>query len=273
MKKILKIILPFVLFTGCQKEVSWPIQDQNLNLVIVDGILTDENKIQSVKIYYSVNQLNDTVRPVTSAIVMISNEDSAWNLTEQKGKPGTYVTPHTFPALIGKNYTLHVFKDDKLYTAKASMEPGKEFRELQYSKNDDGDLYHLEWVADAFNTDQPAMWEILIDWSKVPGYEHVDSSLCLARLKYYTLPTLDISEIFAPEMESVSFPAGTLITEKRYSLTPEHAQFLRAMLLETNWQGGLFDSAPANGITNLGGGAFGFFGVCAVTTVYITVTP
>ncbi|MEI6456232.1 MAG: DUF4249 family protein [bacterium] len=273
MKKILIIFLPFVLFTGCQKEVNWPVPDSNLDLVIVDGILTDENKVQSVKIYYSVNQQNDTVRPVTSANVLISNEDSAWTLIEQPGKPGNYLAGHSFPALPGKNYTLHVFKDDKLYTAKASLVAGIEFEELKYTKNDSDDLYHLEWVADAFNADQPAMWEVLIDWSDVSGYENTDSLLCRARLKFYTLPTLDVSEIFAPEMESISFPAGTRITEKRYSLTEEHAAFLRAMLLETNWQGGLFGSAPANVITNLGGGAFGFFGVCSVNTLYITVTP
>ena len=273
MKKLLYILLCFTLFTGCQKETSWPIADSNLNLVIVDGIITDENKVQSLKVYYSVNQLNDTAVPVTSANVMISNEDSAWTLTEQPGEPGSYVTNHAFPALREKNYTLHVFKDDKLYTAKASMVPGKEFKPLQYVKNDGDGLFHLEWVAEAFDPEQPAMWEILIDWSKVPGYEKNDSALCTARLKYYTLPTLDVSEIFAPEMESIGFPAGTIITEKRYSLTEEHAEFLRAMLLETNWQGGLFGSAPANGITNMGGGAFGFFGVCGVTTVYINVTP
>jgi hypothetical protein len=273
MKKPLYIILCFTLFTACQKEVNWPIENSNLNLVIVDGIITDENKVQSVRLYYSVNQLNDTVRPVTSANVLISNEDSTWNLREQPGKPGNYLSGHAFAARPGKNYTLHVFKDDKFYTAKAPMAAGREFEELQYAGNDDNDLYHIEWVADAFNTDQPAMWEILLDWSEVPGYENTDSALCTARLKFYTLPTLDVSEIFAPEMESIFFPAGTKITEKRYSLTEAHAAFLRAMLLETSWQGGLFGSASANVITNLGGGAFGFFGVCAVNTLYITVTP
>jgi len=273
MKKILTVLFLFVSLISCQKATDWPVVAQNLNLVIVDGIVTDENKIQSVKITYSVNQLNEVAKPVTGAVVRISNEDSTWNLTEQPGNTGNYQTESAFPALLGKNYTLLIFKDGKVYSAKASMVPGIEFKELQYSKNDNDGLYHLDWVAEAFNADQPAMWEIMIDWSMVPGYENLDTSACRARLKYYTLPTLDVSEIFAPEMENISFPAGTKITERRYSLTPEHARFLRSLLLETNWQGGLFDSAPANGITNLSEGAFGFFGVCAVTSVFITVIP
>jgi len=273
MQKILTYLFMFVLLVSCQKQVSWPITDQNLNLVIVDGIITDENKIQSVKIYYSINQLNEVPVPVTSAIVSISNEDSTWTLAEESGNPGNYQTASAFPALLEKHYTLLIFKDEKVYSAKASIVPGTEFKELTYSKNDNDNLYHLDWVAEAFNADQPAMWEIIIDWSMVPGYEEIDPSSCRARLKYYTLPTLDVSEIFAPEMEKISFPAGTQITEQRYSLTTEHAQFLRTLLLETNWQGGLFDSAPSNGISNLSEGAFGFFGVCAVTSVFITVTP
>jgi hypothetical protein len=74
-------------------------------------------------------------------------------------------------------------------------------------------------------------------------------------------------------MQSVYFPAGTIISERRYSLTPEHAEFVREMLLETNWTGGLFTVAPANVITNMSDGAFGYFGACAVTELSVTVTP
>jgi hypothetical protein len=90
---------------------------------------------------------------------------------------------------------------------------------------------------------------------------------------FYTLPTLDVSEIFAPVMESISFPAGTIITERRYSLTPEHAEFLREMLLETSWTGGLFSVANSNVTTNLSEGAAGYFGACSVTSLSLTVTP
>jgi hypothetical protein len=87
------------------------------------------------------------------------------------------------------------------------------------------------------------------------------------------LPTLDVSQIFSPEMEKVSFPAGTIINERRYSLTPEHAEFFRELLLETNWTGGLFSLSNANVITNLTEGAIGYFGVCSVTSLSLTVTP
>ena len=107
----------------------------------------------------------------------------------------------------------------------------------------------------------------------VPGYEQADSASTHARMLFYTLPTLDVSEIFAPEMEQISFPAGTNITERRYSLTPQHAEFVRELMLETQWAGGYFNVAAANVTTNLSSGAKGFFGLCAVTSLSVIVTP
>jgi hypothetical protein len=82
---------------------------------------------------------------------------------------------------------------------------------------------------------------------------------------------LDVSEIFAPSVESISFPSGTKITESRYSITPEYAEFIREVLLETQWQGSLFNTTPANVTTNLSSGGAGFFAVCGVSSIYQTV--
>jgi hypothetical protein len=108
------------------------------------------------------------------------------------------------------------------------------------------------------------MYEILLDWANAPGFENSNADSCKAKLYYYTLPTLDVSEVFAPTLEAVSFPKGTILTERKYSLTDEHAAFIRALLLETTWSGGYFNTASANVPTNLSKGAVGFFGACGV---------
>ena len=109
------------------------------------------------------------------------------------------------------------------------------------------------------------MYEILLDWSAVPGFEQQNPDSCKAVLYYYTLPTIEVSQVLAPTLEKVTFPKGTLITERRYSLTDEHAAYFRALLLETTWSGGFFNTASANVPTNLSTGALGFFGACGVT--------
>jgi hypothetical protein len=86
------------------------------------------------------------------------------------------------------------------------------------------------------------MYEILLDWAVVAGYEHLEAHETRARLIYYTLPTLDVSQIFAPPAETVLFPSGTKITERRYSLAPNRGFLYGGSCLETSWQGGI--SAP-----------------------------
>ncbi len=261
------------LFHGCVKETPWTLKGDLPRKLIVEAIITDEVKPHGIKLTFPVSELNQQPKPAAGAGVLISNEDSTWQLIENPPNSGVYYTPGSFFARLQKNYTLLISLDGGVYTAKATMTGGSYFKELQYAKNEDNNLYYIDWVANAFSTEKAAMWELLIDWSMVPGYEQLDSLDNHARMLFYTLPTLDVSEVFAPMMKSIFFPAGTIITERRYSLTAEHAEFIREMLLETNWTGGLFTVAPANVVTNLSNGAFGFFGACAVTELSVTVTP
>ncbi|MEI7982506.1 MAG: hypothetical protein WCI71_12705 [Bacteroidota bacterium] len=273
MGKIFWITAILLIMLGCVKETSIAPKGPASLKVCVDAIITDEPGLQSVILTFPVTQLNALPVPVTGATVLISNEDSSWNLNEQPVGSGKYNSLSSFYARLQKNYTLLIGYGDRIYSAKAGMLPGTAFPELTYVKNDGNDLFHVDWVANAFSTENAAMWELLIDWSKVPGFAQLDSAATHARLLFYTLPTLDVSEVFAPQMEMISFPAGTKITERRYSITAEHAAFVREMLLETNWAGGLFNEAAANVTTNLSDGACGFFGVCAVTSLSVTVTP
>jgi len=271
MHRILLITGLIFLLQGCVKETVWNLQDGLPGNIVVEAIITDEVKSHRIMLSYPVSGLNQLPEPVTGAGVLISNEDSTWQLTEFPPGSGIYYTPAYFFSRLNKNYTLLISVDGRVYTAKTGMIAGSEFRELRYERKDQENLYFVDWVANAFSTEQAAMWELLIDWSVVPGYENLDSLDNHARLLFYTLPTLDVSEVFAPLMQEVCFPAGTIITERRYSLTPPHAEFIREMLLETNWTGGLFTVAPANVETNMSSGAFGYFGACAVTELSVIV--
>jgi hypothetical protein len=273
MKNVALFLLFTLLITSCVKEVPWSSPGPTPSIIVVDATLTDEAKIQRVSIMHPVSELNAQPSPVANADVLVSTEDSTWSFKESENNPGAYLSPPGFIALQGKNYTLFISTGGKIYTAKAQMVGGKTFKELQYVKNSEDDFFHIDWVASAFAAEDAAMWEVLLDWSKVEGYETADSLSTHARLLFYTLPTLDVSEIFAPEMETVVFPAGTIITENRYSLTPEHAEFARELLLETNWTGGFFNVASSSVTTNLSSGAKGYFGICSVTTLSLTVTP
>ncbi len=273
MKKRLLYIFIFLSFISCEKQVEWPLQSEHSNLIIVDGMITNEKKSHEIKITYPVTQLNETPKPVSGATVLISDEDSTYQLTEHPAGSGIYKTASYVIGRVGNHYTLLINLKGKIYSAKTTLPQGYVFNPLQYAKVGNNGLYHITWIANTYNAERFAMYEILLDWSNVPGYQNINPDSCKSRLLYYTLPTIDVSQVFAPVVEKQYFPEGTIITETRYSLTREHAEFIRALLSETNWQGGLFDSEHANIPTNLSDGAIGFFSACGVTKLSLTVTP
>lgn len=272
MKRVILYILILISISGCEKQSNWQIKSNTSKQIVVDGIITGGvSKIQTLTLTFPVSELNAAPVPVTGAIMQISDEDSVFQMTEQPAGSGIYSSTRPFQARAGKNYSLLIFYGDQVISAKSAMVPGSIFNFLVWIKDEDSGLFKISWVASSFSTEPPAMWEVLLDWSKVPGYQQTDSTKCKARLLFYTLSTLDVSEIFAPSVEKITFPAGTTIKETRYSLTPAYAEFIREMLLETQWQGGLFNSVPADVPTNLSAGGDGFFAVCGVYYIIQTV--
>jgi len=267
MKKIILITAVFLALVSCEKQTDWKLQSTRNSLLIVDGMITNEMKAHSIKLSFPVSQLNATPGVASGANVNISDGDSTHHLTEQPQGSGIYYTSSDFVGHVGRYYTLLINYKNNIYTAKTTMMPGYFFPLLQYAQNKNNNLYHITSVANAYNAQRYAMYEILLDWSNVAGYQTSNPDSCKARLLYYTLPTVDVSEVFSPEIEKISFPFGTKITERRYSMTLEYAQFIRALLSETNWQGGLFDSAHSNLPTNISTGGAGFFAACAVTSI------
>ena len=87
----------------------------------------------------------------------------------------------------------------------------------------------------------------------------------------YDIKNIDVQEIYAPEKEVFTFPAGSQIVRKRHSLSEQHVAYLRSLLSETEWRGGLFDIDRSNIPTNLSEGAIGFFGVSTVVSDTIIV--
>ncbi len=267
MIKILNKYMVFLLTAfifSCEEVSEYEFGAEELNFIVVTGNLTNEKKAHEIIVNHPVNSLNETPQPVSGAGVFIYDGDSLHNLTEDLLNPGIYKTDGGFSAVINKPYTLFIDTDNNRYFATTRMLPATPFNPLKYAFDEEKQLFSIDSVNQAFDRDESAIYEIQIDWTSIEGYDTVEISKKKALLYYYTLSTIDVSEVFAPEKEIIYFPAGTTIVESKYSITPEHADFIRSMLLETEWRGGLFDVAQGNLKTNLSNGAFGYFSVSTV---------
>ncbi len=257
-------------FSGvsCEKKITPDFKYDGKEFLVVDGILTNENKFQEIRLSKSLPAFNE--KPVLISGAVISVSDGVYNYTFSEDTAGYYLSDVKFSAVINKLFTLNITFDNKVYSAQARAVPVLNNASVEYIQYNDS-LYYFPQPTAQFNPDEAAMYEINADWSFVPNYENLSEEKTKAKLFFYDLKTIDVNEIFDPSREQVFFPKGTRLAVKKYSLSPEHEKFIRSLLLETQWSGGNFDTEEDNVYTNLSEGAFGFFGASIVLsdTVFV----
>jgi len=269
MKRYLLYILVFFTITSCEELYDLEPAEETPDLIVVDGIITNEKTRHEIKISLPSASINVENEPVKGAIVFISNEDTTFLLSESNSKPGVYLTD-SIRCYTGKNYQLSISYKGQSYLAITKMIPVSPFVPLTFAKKNSTE--NLYYALPYLGSEEPAMFEIIADWRHI-GPMNENDTIMMARILYYNLKTIDVPEVFAAGQETVFFPAGTIITEKKYSLNDTHAAFLRSLLLESAWTGGNFDATHANLLTNLSDGAIGYFGACNVLVDTIYVTP
>ena len=166
MSAILRYMVMAFMLAGCEAETDWPLQTGSHNFIVVDGTITDEIKIQSIRLSRPVDHLNDIPVPVTDAAINITLPDAVYRFHESPGNPGTYVSDIEFAGKKNKIHSLLITIGSKVYSAKANMEPGAAILPLSYALDKVTRLYHITKVYNnGFNPGRPAMFEILLDWS------------------------------------------------------------------------------------------------------------
>lgn len=251
-----------MLLLACEEATNFPLTTEDMNLVVVEGILTNENINHRVKLTRPYKTQNETPEAISGAVVTLKDESSVYILTESPAGSGEYYTPQ-MRAVTGRIYTLAIVFNEREYTAQDSSVPVEALEVIQYKKTDD--QYELVFSPSG---QEPNFIEYTIDWSNT----NACATACSGRLVYYDVKTIDVNEIYKPDKEPFTFPAGTTIVRKKYSVSTAYRAFLRSMLSETEWRGGLFDVQRDNVSTNLSEGAVGFFAVSTVVADTTVIT-
>ncbi|OQA01088.1 MAG: hypothetical protein BWY70_00495 [Bacteroidetes bacterium ADurb.Bin408] len=268
---LIYLALVFML-CACEKAFDWQYNEQTALIPVVEGIITNENVKQIVVLSYVRSQPNAPAIPVTSASVNVNLAGNTFAFAQDTTNPGTYISEQAFIGVVDAPVTLNAFIDGVRYTATDNMIPVSNTQRANFKLVDTNDsLYEIVSPASTFYSTEPAMWVLDIDWSSLPACNDSTGASCKAKVFYYDLKTLDVSEVFAPDKQTLRFPKGASVLQTKYSLSPEHAEFRRSLLLETVWRGGLFDVSPGTVYTNVSGGALGFFGASSVVKRTYTV--
>lgn len=248
-----------VLIWGCEERTDIDFQPLEVPRLVVDGMITNERTRHEIHLSLPVDQLNETPQPVSGAIVAITDQEDVWVLEEDPDRPGTYMTSPDIQGVTGKIYTLYIRIGEFEFTASSFMVPAEPLREPVLAPCDElENYYHIIPRSGG----DPFMLQIHADWSGTDACQ--SSSACTALINHYHLNTIDVNDFFKPDKETVCLPAGTQVSRRKYSLNPQHQEFIRSLLMETEWRGGVFDVVRGNVTTNLSDGAIGYF---AATTV------
>jgi hypothetical protein len=250
------LTLLLLILLSCEKQTSWELQ-KGERYPVVDCILTNELKIQELTVYWSALGMNEIPQPISGAYIELFDENSSVLFSEDTNKAGRYISSQSFRAAAGYTYRLVVACNGISDTAEAEMVAINPLEPLKIVVYDS--LYRFEYTE----SQRPSMTEIYYNWSADGNYCEKYGA-CSASETFYTLENIDVGKLFPPDKQVIAFPRNTEIIRKKYSLSEEHQEFLRSLLLETEWRGGLFDIEQDNVPTNFHHGIRGWFAACMV---------
>ncbi len=270
MKKFI-ILIPiiYLLISSCSEVIDLELNSDNNNRLVVEGSITDQYKIQWVKLTRTSSYfINKQANPEVGAIVTISDKDTTFNLIDENNK-GFYTTDKKIAGIAGKTYTLNIqLTDGGTYTAESFLKPILKMDSINYEYRktddpfDDALLYHINlFMQEPQPIGDYYLWEIFID-----GVHESDTLRKKSFVSDEFINGSYIANVPIYLIENTKILNDTSIVKiQMLSISKEEYDFMLAVLLETDYSGAGFNGPPANIPSNISNGAVGFFGAAAVT--------
>lgn len=296
--KIVKNILLFLILliiNGCIVQFI-PEINEDQDLLVVEGLLTDQFRRNTVKLSRSVavGHKNKPI-PVKNASISIT-DDLGNRFPMVQTTPGTYVTDSlTFRGVIGRKYTLHILSFGLNYeSTPMEMRPVPQIDSVYYEKMLKGDnstrlsfgcQVYLN-THDASNICKYYRWEFVETWKIVIPYM-VENRTCWISAnsnKIYLKNTSVLSED-----EVTKFPLNYISDEtdrlmerysllvNQYSLSDEEFDYWEKLQKVSESVGGLYDVTPMTIPNNIkclenpSEKVLGYFSVSAVASKRIYI--
>lgn len=271
----IRIFILLLLISGllsCEEKIDWDLKPQEINTIVIDALITNEYKYQTIKLTRPFSNANGEPVAVSGAQISISVNDASLNFIESAQKPGLYYSQVKMAATVDKVYTLTVEYEEKTYTAETYMIPVIPTYPLQIVPADNSPIWRkLVWTAPQYNPYDLAMYQVDISWTHLIDPEIIDT-VTYARMFRYTLNTVDVNNVIFPQdKEEVYFPKGSYLIAQKFSVNDDYGNYLRALLAETEWQGSLFEEIRGNLPTNISNGGLGYFSACSVVADTLVV--
>lgn len=252
------IILGFtiLLFFSCEEPSDLPTTTNSEQRLVVEALITNEYRIQEVKLSLTTNDLNELPDPVTDANVEISTQNNSFQFTHDNN--GFYKSDVPFSISQGLEHQLTINWNGELYlayskdTTQVAPIPQIEFIPFQ----NDSSLFRIKDNIPIYSVFEQSMYQFDIDWRMISG-----NLADTARVYEYTFSDLHINQVIPPPKDVIRFPSGTQFILRKYGLNDDYAHYLMSTLLSTEFNGNIFYSSLSTPPSNVSNGGLGYFAV------------
>jgi hypothetical protein len=287
---LISFIILLSLATSCTTEFV-PVTRENQDLLVVDGMITDEDRINRIRLSRSMPIGEPLVsKAVSGAIVTITDENGVIS-TLKESPPGTYATDSTeFRGRIGGFYSLNIRLNNQFYeTDFVEMKPVPPIDSLYYEKVvitsskdsadiDEGcriyvDSYDPSGKCLYFRWNFEETWEYQIPYNVVNKVCYVSdqsNSIIIKNTSLYSQARVTNFPVHFISNESDRLKETYSILVKQYSLDEAEFNFWDRVKSVSQNIGNLYDVTPSsisgniNCVTDPGQTVLGYFSVSAV---------
>jgi len=259
---IFLLIASFFLFS-CTEKIEIDLNDGNNNRLVVEGSITSTPGIHTVKLSRTTTYFFNQKAPAElGATVTISDGQTVFPLSDTDND-GVYVTDNNVAGMPGRTYKLDItLKNGEQFSASSYMDSIAPLDSLSYLYSNDYYLFMNDYayLVFLFAQETPGLgnayqWNLYID-----GVLESDT---LREVAFTDDRNVDGSYIkdwpvYMVENWQIKKDTTRIGVEMR-SMSMDQYLYNVSLMLETDWNGGMFQGPPANVPTNLNNGALGFF--------------
>ena len=184
-------LLVWLVLTGCQESFDFPISPQQQEILVVEGVFTNEKRNHLIRLTNTYLEINGDPQPASGATVAIFDADSAHFLTEFPAGSGRYYTD-SIAAVINRPYGLFIAYNGEEYTGFDIQVPVESLQGPAYVQAQEG-LYTLNLSSQGSN---PNYVKNLVSWAQTPQCESAND-VCVAKVINYDIKTVDINNILS----------------------------------------------------------------------------
>lgn len=254
MKKIYLAILAIgsLSFQACEDVIDVSL-DQGETLLVVEGMITNENVAQKIKLSTTAPYFENKKIPAVSGALVVINEYDGTNtllksdtLTENPANPGEYLCNKITAGVIGNTYELNVSAMGEKYTARSTMQriPAIDSLVFRYETYNIPEL--TGWRAFYYGPELPGIGDNYLFRIFRNGKEYNKPS----EIYFASDELVDGNYIGNVDLTPEAYDLGDTIKVEMFTMNKDQYYFFGELSRQVN-NGGIFASPPANVRTNI----------------------